>query len=842
MTDRAVRGVGIDWQVQVQPGTTSQAVLDAVHATKSVMASTVVDFGTSTGLSTTTGGSTQSTGAAVVLGVPGDYRSLFPSELRTLAGSNTGVLLAQQTAANLHAAPGDRVKIALTGHSPAMVTVAGVVDLPKADSLFQKVGAPVGAQRTAPPDNVLILPAAQWHQVFDPIAITRPDQVSSQIHIRLDHNFPTAPADAYTAVVAAAHNFEAVTAGAAVVGNNLGAALDAARSDAAYAQALFGFLGLPGAVLAALLTSTIASAGSTRRRAEQSLLRTRGATAAQLLRCAAVEAAVTGAVGALVGLCAAAVVGRIAFGTASFGTTAGAATIWAATSAAIGLAIAAATILLPARRDLRAGTIIAGRAPIGRPTYPAWARYGLDAVLLMLAGLVFTATSSHGYQLVLATEGAPTIAVSYWALAGPALLWIGAGLLIWRLTDLLLGRGRPWLRRSLRPVTGSLAQPIAAGISRQRRPITRAIVLLACAIAFAASTATFNATYAQQAEADAQLSNGADVTVVHPPGAPVPAGKLAAIGAIPGVRAVEPVAHRFAYIGTDLQDLYGIRPASITQATALQDSYFSGGTAAGLMTTLTARTDSILVSAETVKDYQLHVGDLINLRLVDGRTHQRITVPFHYVGVVSEFPTAPKDSFFVANAAYLAQRTGNGSAATLLVDTGGRNTTSAATAIKSLLGPTATVTDITTTRATIGSSLTAVDLTGLTRVELTFALILAAAAGGLVLGLGLAERRRTFAIATALGARRRQLRAMIGSEAGVLAVLGLIAGAVTGTVLSVMLVKVLSGVFDPPPSTIPIPLLYLGAVAGVAVLGLIVVTAATTRTASRPAVGVLREL
>jgi len=325
---------------------------------------------------------------------------------------------------------------------------------------------------------------------------------------------------------------------------------------------------------------------------------------------------------------------------------------------------------------------------------------------------VFTATSSNTYQLVLAHEGVPTIAVSYWALAGPALLWIGAGLLTWRVADLLLGRGRPVLRRALRPLTGGLAGPVTAGMSRQRRPLTRAIVLLTLAIAFAASTATFNATYAQQAEADAQLTNGADVTITQAPGTPVTPGQLAAVAAVPGVGAVEPVQHRFAYIGTDLQDLYGVRPGTITAATALQDSYFSGGTATALMSTLAAQPDSILVSAETVKDYQLQVGDPINLRLVDGRTNQLTTVPFHYVGVVSEFPTAPKDSFFVANAAYLTAQTGNAAAGAFLVDTGGQNTTSVAQRLQTLLGPTATVTDISSTRQIIGSSLTAVDLTG----------------------------------------------------------------------------------------------------------------------------------
>jgi putative ABC transport system permease protein len=842
MTDRAVRGVGIDWQSQVQPGTDPTALTDTVHGSAGVAASAVVGFGTSSGLSATTGGSTQTTGPAVVLGVPADYRALFPTEVRTLAGVDSGVLLAQQTAATLHAAPGDPISVGRAGLPPVTVTVAGVVDLPRADTLFQKIGAPIGAQPVAPPDNVLILPTEAWQQAFDPLAAARPDLVSTQIHAQLDHRLPADPAAAYAAVTAAAHNVEAATAGGGIVGNNLGVALDAARADAAYARLLFGFLGLPGAVLAALLTATVASSGATRRRTEQALLRARGASAAQLVRLAGAEAAVTGLTGAVIGLAGAAVVGQIAFGTASFGTTAATAIGWAAASAVIGLGIAAATILLPARRDLREATVTSGRATVADLGYPAWARYGLDVVLLVAAGLVFTATSSGDYQLVLAPEGVPTIAVSYWALAGPALLWIGAGLLTWRVADLLLGRGRPALRRALHPLTGALAGPVAAGMSRERRPLTRAIVLLALAIAFAASTATFNATYAQQAEADAQLTNGADVTITPAPGTPAPAGQLDAIAALPGVRAVEPVQHRFAYIGTDLQDLYGVRPATITAATALQDTYFSGGTAAALMTTLASQPDSILVSAETVKDYQLQVGDTVNLRLVDAHTNQLTTVPFHYVGVVSEFPTAPKDSFFVANAAYITARTGNDAAGAFLVDTGGQNTTAVAQQARTLLGPTATVTDITTTRQTIGSSLTAVDLTGLTRVELGFALILAAAAGGLVLGLGLAERRRTFAIATALGATRRHLHGMISSEAAVLAVIGLAAGAVIGTVLSVMLVKVLTGVFDPPPSMLAVPWIYLGILAAITVLALTAVTTVATRAATRPAIGVLREL
>jgi len=842
MTDRAVRSVGIDWQVQVQPGADPAAVANTVAGTPGVITSATVGFGQSSGLSATAGGSTQTTGPAVILGLPDTYRRQFPTVIRTLAGADTGVLLAQQTASNLHAAAGDKVLIRRAGLSPVAVTVAGVVDLPQADSLFQTVGAAAGASRTAPPDNVMLLPQTLWHSVFDPLATSRPDLLSTQIHVLRAHSLPTDPAAAYVAVTAAAHNLEAVTAGGAVVGDNLGAALGGARGDAAYSQVLFLFLGLPGAILAGFLTATIASAGASRRRGEQSLLRARGATAAQLIRLAGVEALLTGLVGSAVGLAGAAVVGQIAFGTSSFGNTTADAAVWGLAAAAVGLIIAALTILVPARRDLKSATIADGRATVRGLRYPSWARYGLDGALLIVAGLVFNATSRNGYQLVIAPEGVPTISVSYWALAGPALLWIGAGLLAWRAADFLLGSGRPLLQKLLRPLTGRLAAPVAAGLSRQRRPMARAIVLLALALSFAASTSTFNATYAQQAEADAQLTNGADVTVTQPPGTIVHPAAASTLSGVPGVTAVEPVQHRFAYIGTDLQDLYGVRPASITSATALQDAYFSGGTAAGLMATLAAKPDSILVSAETVKDYQLQPGDPLNLRLMDGRTHQLTTVAFHYVGVVSEFPTAPKDSFFVANAAYIAQRTGSDAVGSFLVNTGGKNSAAVAAGIQSILGPNVTVTDISSTRKTVGSSLTAVDLTGLTRVELAFALLLAAAAGGLVLGLGLAERRRAFAIAAALGARRKHLRGMIFSEVIVLAFGGLAAGGIIGWILSQMLVKVLTGVFDPPPSIIAVPWLYLGIVALVTLAALATVGSGAIRIARRPPIAILREL
>lgn len=838
MTERALRSVAVDWQVQIQPGADPNKVLSLVRGTPGTQAALPVGYAHTTGFSAHAQGSTQTTGPGIALGLPDGYRSRFPDEIRTLAGSPNGVLLAQQTASNLHAAPGDSIDVTLPGVGRRQVVVSGVVDLPQADSLFQTVGAPSQSQPTAPPDNVVLLPAARF------AALTHGSTgATTQIHVARDHTrLPADPAAAFTTVTGAAHHLEARSTGTALVGDNVGAALDSARQDALYAQVLFLFLGVPGAVLAAALTAAVASAGGDRRRQEQGLLRLRGLRPGQITGLAALEAALIGLLGGVLGLGTAALIGQFAFGAASFGGGGTTWPFWYGLAFVLGAAVATGAVLVPALRDLRTVTVADTRKENTRRTRsPWWMRYGLDIVLLIGSWLVFRASSGNQYALVLAPEGVPTISVSYWAFLGPVLLWIGAGLLVWRLTLLTLTHGRPALTRLARPLTGNLAGTTAATFSRRSRTLARSVVLLALAVSFAVSTAVFNATYRQQAEVDARLTNGADVTVTEPPGAHVPPGAAAGLQ-VPGARHVEPLQHRFAYVGSDLQDLYGVRPDTVARATSLQDAYFAGGTADQLMHRLAQRPDNLLVSEETVHDFQLTPGDTVNLRIRDARTNVLRTIPFHYAGVVKEFPTAPKDSFFVANASYIARTTGSDAVGAFLIDTGGSRQKQVATHLRGQLGSSATVTDLTRTRGTIGTSLTSVDLAGLTRIELAFAVLLAAGAGGLVLALGLAERRRTFAIATVLGATRRQLRGMVLSEALLLAVSGLATGALIGWALAQMLVKVLTGVFDPPPAGLAVPGAYL-ALTGLAALTAVLAAALNgIRSARRPAVEELRDM
>jgi putative ABC transport system permease protein len=350
---------------------------------------------------------------------------------------------------------------------------------------------------------------------------------------------------------------------------------------------------------------------------------------------------------------------------------------------------------------------------------------------------------------------------------------------------------------------------VAATFGRQGPRLTAGIGLAALAFAFAASTAIFNATYEAQARVDAELTNGADVTVTGTSTAPA-SRAFDRLSRLPGVAAAQPMQHRYAYVGTDLQDLYGIDPARIGSVTAMSDAYFANGDARAMLADLAQTPDGVLVSQETVNDYQLSRGDSVNLRLQNAADHQYHVVPFHIVGVVREFPTAPKDSFLVANAAYIAQQSGSAESEIVLLRSSGdpaRIALAARNATASLPG--LKVNQIGDAVALIGSSLTAVDLAGLTRLELIFALVMLAASGGLVLGLGFADRERSFAVLVALGARPRQLGAFVWSEAALVIGSGMVLGLLAGALIAYVLVKLLTGVFDPPPEVLSVPWSYL---------------------------------
>jgi putative ABC transport system permease protein len=297
---------------------------------------------------------------------------------------------------------------------------------------------------------------------------------------------------------------------------------------------------------------------------------------------------------------------------------------------------------------------------------------------------------------------------------------------------------------------------------------------------------------------------------------------------VPGVQGTSAVDHSYAYVGPDLQDTYGIDPNTITNATTLRDSYFLGSSARQTLKRLRAMRDGILVSKETISDYQLHTGDLLNLRVLDHATGRFHVVPFHVAGIVQEFPSAPRDSFMVANLPYLESAEHAGGPNVVLIKTS--NPTASATAVAH-----ATRTDGTIvksidqqTQQTV-SSITTIDLRGISHILEAFTIALAAAAMALFIALTISERQHEFATMAAVGASLRSISSFIWSEAALVLAAGLVLGAGLGVLLALMLVAMLQHVFDPPPDHLAIPWTYLAELAGAALIATAVALAITVR-------------
>lgn len=805
MTARAVRNVPVDWQVEIAPGADRSAVEQALTKLGAAPTVRAVEYAKVDGFAATTGGTEQVTGSGQVIGIPADYLQTFPRQVTLLSGALNGPVLFSQTAANLHAAVGDSVTIKRPGLPPAEVRIAGIAAIPNIDSLFQVVGVPPGLAPQSPPDNVMILDADTWRSLFDAQRAIRSDSVHTQLHVLLDRGaLPKDPVGAYTQATRTANSFEAAVAGSAIVANNLAARLDGVRGDALYAKVLFLFLGTPGVILAGLVTAAVAGSGRARRLREQTLLRIRGASFAETLSSPMVEAAIVGLLGGAGGLV-------LAFGSfsllgLSFGSTASFA--WAIAAVLAGFILALGAVLLPAANDARNLTVAAARTQAEAASRPLWERLWLDALLLVLAAIIFWSVRGTGYQIVLASEGVAQTSVNYGSFLAPLLLWAGLGLLWVRLSRRALTAAPGALDRAITPIAGDLAGTVRASLSRQSSRIARGAGLLALATGFAVSTAIFNITYDQQSRVDAELTNGAAVNVSGSTADPA-ASQLQTIRGVPGVTAAEPMMHRYAYVGADLQDMYGIDPQTIGKATTLANAYFVGSDAKTVLAALSATPDGVLVSEETVKDFQLQPGDTVNLRLQTAADNQYRPIPFKFVGIAREFPTAPKDSFLVANVSYLEKVTGTPAREVVLVRVGDPAATADRMRAALSAHPAFTVTALGDVQSLISSSLTAVDLGALAKLELAFGLALIAVSAGLVLALGFAERQRTYAILKALGASSGQLGAFLRSEAALVTIAGLAFGLVTGFGIADMLVTMLAGVFDPPPDTIRVPFGYL---------------------------------
>ncbi len=813
MTASAAAKVRLDWQAAAPDQATATSLAGRLGQVPGVLEAAPAATATFAGSDHQISAGLASSGAGSILAVPTTYiGALRPFHLLTGRLDSAGVVLSQPLASTLQAQVGDTIRLHLGAQAaPVALKVTGVAVISDSELLFQSIGAAGGAG-TAPPSQVVIAPV----EVFAGSLAGAPGS-QWQVHAQVDRGILTGgPADAEARLATFRHVIERNFPGELAIADNLDAALLVAAADALYGQAIFIFLALPGVLIALWLAYYAALSGAEEERRATALLRTRGAGRGDAAGGAVIQGVVIGVAAAAIGL-AGAVLAVKSSVPLQGGLDGG--RVAAAAGVVLGVGIAAA---VGARLGvvMRAyGAAVAGaRARAPRVGRPLWARLYLDLVALVLSAAVFAIDRATGLSAVVTPDSNPTLALSLYSFLAPTLLWIGF--------TLLLVRGGAWALARLaarfpaggesRSMLGFLVQ--SAG--RRSRPVSRAVILVGLLLSFGVSLGLFSATYDQQAVADARLTLGADVTVTAPPNTSLSQATLDSIAGASGVGPSSPMLHIYAYVGPDLQDIYGVQPGRITAATQLRDSYFSGGTAQSLLDALGRRPDGVLVSAETIKDYGLSPGDLLRLRLQDTAGGVYKVVDFHVIGVVSEFPTAPKDSFLVANLPYVLAATHGGGPNVVLAAASGADPHTVAASVQAAVATSgATVRDITQQQASTSSSLTAVSLAGISRLEEAFAIALALLSIVLFAGLTELERRREFAIMAAMGMRLRGVAGFLWSETLIVIVAALLLAGSLGTVLALMLVAILTHVFDPPPDALAVPWAFVAALAAAIGLG-----------------------
>jgi putative ABC transport system permease protein len=853
MTASSVRDVPLDWQGPVSSYAQAQRVAAGLSKQRGIQQASATATAPLAGAELRGPGGSTGTGSGAILAVPPGYSSHI-NTFRMLHGrlSDGSVVLDQQMAATLRARIGDRVSVTTRkGARPHAFRVSGVALVTQPDVLFQPLNPQLGPAPAQPPANVAVMPVSTFTRILAPSlrGITPANPGSSavpgalngvqwQVQAQVDpKTLSGSPGHAQKLADRARNRAERSLPGQVQFVDNLSDSLTTAAEDALYAEALYIMLAVPGALVALGLAYLAALGTVERDRRDLALLRARGASRRDLLLLAISESVLIGVFAGLVGAAG-------SFGAVSLlvkggvPLTIGRALLAGVTCVALAI-VGAAAARLGATASVLRTSVLEARRSARRDRPPLWQRLYIDVAALVGSGLIYWLTARTGFSAVVNPDSNPTLSLSIYMFFGPALVWVGATLLLVRLR----GGALAWAaRRAAAGRPRRLGDFLLASAGRRGAALNRGLIVVGLLLAFGVNLGIFAATYDQQAKVDAQLTLGADVTATAPPGVAAKHGLARRIAHVPGVDATTALDHSYAYVGPDLQDTYGIDPGSFTRATTLRDSYFLGGGYKQMLARLRSTPDGILVSKETITDYSLRTGDLLKLRVLDHARGQFRVVPFHVVGIVQEFPSAPKDSFMVTNLRYLAAADHAGGPNVVFAKAAGDPTAVADRVVEVTKRDGTIVKDIRHQTAQTVSSITAVDLTGISHIEEAFAIALAAGAMALFVALAIAERRQELATMAALGAPLREVGAFVWSEAALVLGAGFVLAAGLGWLLSKMLVAMLQHVFDPPPDHLAIPWGFLSGLGGAALVAAVLAVVVAARGLRRLPLGsILRE-
>ncbi len=747
------------------------------------------------------------------------YAEHYPS-IRVTAGSFApdAVLLSAEASRTLAATLGATIELQLPGDGAVLsLPVSGVTDLSRAKPLFSSRKSHKFEDFLYVPNAVVVTPTT-FEEVIIPAfqaanavrgSVIRSEPVR-ELDVLVDRSgLPADPAGALNLTKSIALSIEAVAPGQDHLIDNISNTLEVARDDAAVGKRMFLFLGLPAALLAAVLAAYAASIHADAQRREQATLRQHGAHGRVLLRALVVKAVVLASAGALVGtalgyLSVLVILDRDTLDEAAFSQLLGSALI----AVVVGVLTTGLALYLPGRSAL-ARDVVSERREIAVQRAPAWRRLRLDIVLLVmaLAGQIIAQRAGAFDAPVTSVTTGGTVSLPSVLLVAPMIVWF-AGVV-------LAGRGVEAVTSRLPIRTGGFGTVVAGTLLRslRRRPreLVNGIVGVGLVIAFGTSLALFAATYETAKADDARFTVGSDLRITPSPVSPDPhpSGFTANLQ-VAGVSTVTPVVFELdnsVLIGQydqDRRDLAAIDAEGFARVATLSDSFFADQSAASALAALASEPNGVLVDTRTTDQLSVQPGDDVDVLLALG-TDNQITQTLHVVGVFERFPGFPQGVHMVMNLAFYQESTGLADVDFFLARTTDRGHIGLSRAVEALRsGPGAreplNIDSTETTNDRDQSSLTALNVNGLLRLDSLYTLLMTAAAVAIfVFGLTL-QRRREYVILRAQGARTREVRLLILAESALVAIGGLVAGVVVGGGMAYMFVQILRPLFVLDPN------------------------------------------
>jgi putative ABC transport system permease protein len=754
-----------------------------------------------------------------VFAFDGAYQRHYPS-IRTVAGGfePASAVLSAEASRALGARPGAAVSLDVPGATaPLTLPVSGVVDVAQAKPLFYSRKIKKLEDFLYVPNVVVVSPGLfrdRFVPALQSVAAAEGDVVKNQPVSEVDVliarsrlNADPARALAQTSSVAAAAG--QVAPGETYLIDNISNTLQVARDDAAVGRRMFVFLGVPGILLAVFLTGYSGSILAATQRRENAVLRLRGAHRGHLLRLLVGKAVILAGAGSLLGTvvglgAAATVLGRGALVETPPSDLAASAAL------ALGAGLVATTLALslPGVRSLRR-EVGQERREITMNPAPAWRRRGLDVVLLVATAV------AEGIGYLTGAFDAPPGSVSLGEavslpsrlLVAPLVAWLAGTLLFVRMFQAVTTR----LPVPAPPAFGPLLRgTLMRNVRRRSWALAAGTAGVALVVALGVALAVFSAGYDRGKRADSTFTIGSDLRVDPSPLSSLPhptssAGRLR----VDGVASVTPVvstpenAVLVASFNQDRRDLAAIDPRSFAATAALRDTDVVGSSAAEVLAELAGRPDGALLDAASAEEFHVAVGDDVKVLLARG-TKQQSLRPFHVLGLYERFPGFPLGVNVVVNLATYQAATGLTDADFFLVravDGGPRRLARVQEAL--LAGPGRV--DPITVRTTVTalnkdqSSLTALDINGLVRLDTVFITLMSAATIGMFVFALLLHRRREYLTLRALGLSGSRLFGLVLGEGALVVGCGLVAGVPVGIGMGYLFMHVLRPLFILPP-------------------------------------------